>query len=239
MVPSGRTRIDSAAGTLRQTRHGHDVARERDDEPGAGGRVDVADGEPEAGRSAQLGGIVGEGVLGLGDADRGLPEPHRLALGDVLLRGRRVVHAAGAVDLPRDGLDLLLDRLGDIVERLEGRFLLVEHGEDLARHRLAAFPALGPHLAQRRARAPPLGGVEHGLQLLLGVGGEAVERDHDRDAELLHVLHVGLEVHQPALERGHVVLAEGVLLHPAVHLERADRRHDDRRLRLELAEAGT
>ena len=56
MVPSGWTRIASAAGVLRQPGHGHDVAGERDDEAGAGGGIDVADGEPEAGGPAQLGG---------------------------------------------------------------------------------------------------------------------------------------------------------------------------------------
>ena len=54
-----------------------------------------------------------------------------------------------------------LDGQVGVVERLEVGLPLVEHGEHLVGHRLAARPALRPHFAERRARTPLLAGREH------------------------------------------------------------------------------
>ena len=67
------------------------------------------------------------------------------------------------------------------------------------------------------------------LDLSVGVGGEVVDADHRRHAELLHVLDMAAEIGAALLHRLDVLLAEVFLLHAAVHLERADGGDDDRR----------
>ena len=68
-------------GALGESGHPDDVAGERDEEPGTGGDLDVADGQGEAPRTAAELGVIRERVLGLGHADRQLAvaEPGGLA----------------------------------------------------------------------------------------------------------------------------------------------------------------
>ena len=174
--------------------------------------------------------------MGLGDADRGLSQPHRLALGDVPVGRGGVVDPVGAVDLPGDGFNLGLDRERDVVERLEPGLALVEDGEDFPGDRLAALAALGPDVRERGPDAPPGGRAQNRVELFRRVRHESVEGHHDRQPELGQILHVGLEVHQPTGERGHVRRSEIFLLDAAMHLERSDRGDDHRGLRIQLAE---
>ena len=156
---------------------------------------------------------------------------------DVLLGRRGEVDAVGAVDLPGDDPDLLLDGEAHIVEWLEVRFPGREDGEDLLGHRFAPLPPFGPDIRERPRGPPARHGVEDGLDLLVSVAGETVERHDRRYAELGDVGDVGLEVHHPPLQRRHVGGAEGVLLDAAVHLERTHRGYDDHGLGLEAPEA--
>ena len=65
--------------------------------------------------------IVGERVLGLGDADRGLPQPGGLQGGNLLRRLGIHVHTLGSIDLPGHRLDLLGEPPVVRVEWLEVR----------------------------------------------------------------------------------------------------------------------
>src|SRR6202034_1894206 len=97
-------------GVPGQAGHGAHVAADRVDEAGADARADLADREAEARGGALEVGVVAQAVLGLGDADREAAEAVLLVAVELAARQRRVVHAVRAVDLGRQGLDLLLER---------------------------------------------------------------------------------------------------------------------------------
>ena len=59
------------------------------------------------------------------------------------------------------------------------------------------------------------------------VRAEAIDRDHDRNAELVDVRDMSREVGHAGLERAEILHPERVLGDAAVHFERAHRRHDD------------
>ena len=63
--------------------------------------------------------------------------------------------------------------------------------------------------SKRRWAADLLGEPRDGLQLLLGVGGEHVDRHDDRDAELVGVLDLLPQVAEAGLDQPEVLL--GVL----------------------------
>jgi hypothetical protein len=69
----------------------------------------------------------------------------------------------------------------------------------------------------------------HRLILGIGVGGEHVDGDYRRHAELVDVLDVAAEVVQSLLDRFDILVAEIVLCHATMHLECANGGDDDRR----------
>ncbi|MCY1298205.1 hypothetical protein D9M70_476790 [compost metagenome] len=71
------------------------------------------------------------------------------------------------------------------------------------------------------------------LDLGLGVGGEVVDRDDRGNAELLDVLHMAPEVGTALAQGLQVFLAEIVLLHAAIHLDRSDGGDDHRGIGLQ------
>ena len=91
---------------LGEPRHRHDVARERHDEAGAGGHPEVAHGDAEAARGAELRLIVRERVLRLRHADGQIAVAEVLELLELLGGGAREVDAVGVVDLRGDGVQL-------------------------------------------------------------------------------------------------------------------------------------
>ena len=67
---SGGVDVDAeGAGGFGQAGHEHHAAGDDDQEAGTGGEDDVGDVEGPAGGRAELLRVVGEGVLGFGDAD--------------------------------------------------------------------------------------------------------------------------------------------------------------------------
>lgn len=78
---------------LRQARHRQDVARQGDDEAGAGAHAQFLDRDAEASRTADLRRIVRQRVLRLGHADRHLVEAELLDLLELFLGSRREVDA--------------------------------------------------------------------------------------------------------------------------------------------------
>ena len=103
--------------------------------------------------------------------------------------------------------------------------------DDGARELHAALAALREHLGEREPAARLFAVFREDGKLLVAVRREAVDRHDDRHAELLHVLHVGREVHEALFERVRVGDARLRLGHAAVIFEGAHRRHEHHRRR--------
>src|SRR5262249_42893817 len=71
----------------------------------------------------------------------------------------------------------------------------------------------------------------HQRDLRIGIGAEAIDGNDGYDAEFLHVLDMAREIGDAGAERLEVLALEVLLLDPAVHLERADGRDEDRAVR--------
>ena len=150
----------------------------------------------------------------------------------------RVVHAVGAVDLLGDGLDLLLDRLVDVVERLEGR---------LASRRAAPGPPWRPprrlprpwprRRSARPARPSPCAAWSTASISSSVSEVKRLSATTTGTPNFCTFLTCASRFTMPRLSAAHVRRAERVLLDAAVHLERPHRGDDDRRLGLEPAEA--
>src|SRR5207237_228735 len=83
---------------------------------------------------------------------------------------------------------------------------------------LGAAPAAHrPVVGHQRLDAERLALVLDQRDLGVGVGGEAIDRDHRRDAELADVLDVALQVGHAAFQRGEIFFLEVLFLHPAMH----------------------
>ena len=179
---------------LRQARHGHDLTADRHDELGAGREPHLAHRNREAGRRA-LGVRVGrERILRLGDADRQLAEAHLFPGLELVLHRLVGGGVVGAIDFLGDGADLLEQRHVVGIEQLQVRLALVD---DLD-HRLGdvgrALAAHRPVIGHQRLDAERLALLLDQRDLGVGVGREAVDRDHRRQAEFLDVLDVALQV---------------------------------------------
>ena len=106
-MPVSSTSILSAAGRFGKTGHGHDIARQSDNEASTGRNLRLAHRDAETARSAELRLVVGEAVLGLRHANRHMGETERLKLRNLLFCSRRKINAVGMIDALSDSLDLL------------------------------------------------------------------------------------------------------------------------------------
>lgn len=218
-------------GDLWQSWHGHDLAGDHDDELGAGRKAQLADRHDVAGRGAALIGIGRERILRLRHAYREMPEATGLEVLELRLDAGVAGDVGGAIDLLRDGLDLVAQLHLDRIERLEARLALVDDLDDVVRKIFRALAAVRPMRAQERLRPHALGRLLNLSDLGVGVGDELVHRDDRRNAELVDVLDVALEVFT-ALRDGRDILGLQVIFRDAaMHLEGADGRddHDGRR----------
>ena len=113
--------VDAAVSRVsRRAGHHGDGAGHRAEELRAAVLEDVADGEAPALRLALLGGVVGEGQVGL-DHHGAVVGVLRVGLETLgLLNGqRRPVDAVGAVDFLRDQLNALTQRHLEVVQELD------------------------------------------------------------------------------------------------------------------------
>jgi hypothetical protein len=137
--------------------------------------------------------------------------------------------AGRAVDLPRHGLDLLPERCAVFVDELHLAGRVLDHVDDGMGEVLGALAALRPVACKDHAHAEGFHArPDHGV-----FGGrvvrEMVDGDDTREPVVLaDVAHVPLQVGEPALDGGDVLLVEGPLLDATVILERTDGGHDDR-----------
>ncbi len=232
--PPGR---DGRPGIVRISPH------ERGDEARPRAELDVADREAEAARSPLERRVMAERVLGLGHADRQVPEAEILRHRQGLRRGRQLVHAARAVDPDGDRLDLLAQRQVVRVEEpevgLPGRRRL----PDGARESLGALPALREVSGDDRVAGARVDGhLADRLHLGVGVGREAVDADDRPGSRSVRTISMcAARFAAPARTASTFSVSRAgssgfpatILPDAAVHLERADRGHDDGRVRLQ------
>src|SRR6266849_8657382 len=168
---------------LGQAVHGHDVTADRDNELRAGRQPDLAHRHDViAGRALGVG-IGREAELGLGDADRYLAKAHRLELRELVAHGLGHVDVLGAVDLAGDGADFLQQRHVVGIEQLHLALAALDDLYHRARHVGGALATLGPMIGHHRLDAELGAGRLHQGNLGIGVGAEAVDRDHRYQAE--------------------------------------------------------
>ncbi len=146
----------------------------------------------------------------------------------VLLRLGSEVHALSTVDLPGDGVHLLLRAHGGVVDEFEIRRFFTGL-DDLAGQLHAALAALLPHLGEREGRAQLPAFFLHKGQFRLRVQREAVDGHDDGQAVFLDVLDVLLEVGDARSKGLQVLLAQFRLCQAAMHLQRPDRRYHHHR----------
>ena len=107
---------------LRQAGHGNNIARKRDHKARTGGQTHAADVQREARGRAQLLGIIGEGVLRLGDADRAVAPALLGQLGQLLEHTRIVSDVRRTIDALGNRFNLLLQ--GELVGISKGRSIV-------------------------------------------------------------------------------------------------------------------
>ena len=195
-------------GRAAQARHRHHIAREGVDKAGADAGPHLADVEGVVrGRALQLR-VVAQAQVRLGHADRQAAEAGELVVGDLLGGGGRVAHIVGAVDLRRQGVDLLADRHVERVEELRLRRPALGGSHHHAGQILAAGAALGEHIAHRHADGAGLAGDQaHRLDLRGPIVGVGVQGHHHRHAEAAGVLDLLAQI-GPALVHIAGVLGE-------------------------------
>ena len=94
------------AGGFGKPRHSHNISSADDNKPGAGAHLHIPHRNPEVPGRAQLGGVVAEGILGLGHADGQPVQPDALDVRQRFLGLRGEVHSVGTVNLLGQNLHL-------------------------------------------------------------------------------------------------------------------------------------
>ena len=133
----------------------------------------------------------------------------------------------GAVDFLCDRLHFVAQLHVVGIKRLEVRLALIDDLDDVVGELLGAFAAVGPVRAQERLCSHALGGLLDFRDFRVCVGDEFVDRDNSRNAELVDVLDVALQVVATFGNRRGVFGLEIIFGDTAVHLQGADRCDDD------------
>jgi hypothetical protein len=217
---------------LGQPGHRHDVAGHHHDEARAGREADLADVDGVPGRGAAAGGIGGERALRLGHADRQAGVAVGLDLREPL-GGLGVERDRGsAVDLRGDGLGLVGQRELVGVDELHLTLARLDGLEHTVGQRLGTGATVAE--VRRLVGASTLGAdeVDERGDLGVGVGGEAVDRDHGRQAvDVLDVAQVLAQVLHATREGVDVLGLQVGQGDATVVLQGADGRHHDDRAR--------
>jgi len=199
------------AGDFREAGHEHHVAGDSNEKTGAGGKRHVGDVEGPAVGRAELLRIVGEGVLGFGDAhgQAGVAPVHKflefgagcVAEGD----------AVGAVDLRRDFVELDFVAVGERVDGVRcGAGVANDEVDDGTGEGFRPFAAFGEGLGEGGGDAETVTESAKLGELVRRVVGEAIDGDESRQAEALEVLRMAGEVGEAALEITFTLVAEAL-----------------------------
>ena len=211
----------ACGGFCGEAGHGHDGASFNDDESRAVEQADGGGGDGEAGRAAEFVWIVREGVLGFCDADGEAAGSHCFDFSDGCVGVGGVGDVGGAVDFGGDGFDFFFDGFVEVVEEVEAvRFFA--GGDDFVCEVASAFAAFGEDFGEGEVCAFCGTELFECGYFFVGVCGEAVDGDDDRDAELLEVVDVGFEVFHAGFHCVHVWFAAFVLGDAAVVFEGTD-----------------
>ena len=154
---------------------------------------------------------------------------------DARAHGAVGADVGGPVDALGDGLHLLPQRVGVVVDEAEAVGLLAQR-HHLARQVGRAGAALGPVACQHAAHAAL--GQLGAQQRVLGIGvlHEVVDRHHAGQAVgVADVVDVALEVHEAALQRAQVFARQVLDVVAAVELQRAHGGHHHRGRRPQAA----
>ena len=171
--------IDPLGGRrLGQTRHGHDVPGEGHKKARARGDLKVFDGDSEALRRAQLCGVIGKTVLGLGDADGELVKTQRRKLVNLLLCTGEHADPGAAVDPADNGLQLFLNGGGELIAIRKVPLFLPAQAHNLPGQIFPAFTAFGPDVGQDHVHTQLPAFFHHAGDFRLGIRGELVH-GHD------------------------------------------------------------
>ena len=160
-----------------------------------------------------------ERILRLGHAHWQVAEARRFEILELRLDACIAGDVCGAIDFGRDGVDLVAQLHVVRIKRLEVGFAFVDDGNDVMGERFRACAAIGPVRAHERFRAHAFGGLHHFLNFSFRIGDELVDRDDGRNAELIDVLDVALEVVAALGNGGRVLVLQVVLGDAAVHLQ--------------------
>lgn len=187
--------------------HAHDGAGGGYDESGAGVEDESLNRKREAGRSAELLRICGEGERSLCNADRELVEAEFNESLEVLLGGVGQGDVGCAVDLLCNGFDL-----GDDVEVFSvgvDEFASVFSClDDLLGEFLGAFAAECESVADCEAESEFENACADDFDFFVGVGVEVIEAHYDVQAEVGEVLQVGFKIYDALFESFDVRLAD-------------------------------
>lgn len=215
-------------GALGEARHGHDRASEHDDELSTGGEANIGDVEGVARGSVDGGGVIGEGVLGLGNAHGEVAVSVLLELLELGLGLAGELNAVSVVEGGGDGLDLVSKGHLIGVERLElGEVSVVSQLLDRLGELEGTSTTVLPLLGDDGLDAHLLAEVLDNLDLGLGVGGEAVDRDDAVNSELGNVLDVADEVGHTGADGVEVLGGESLGVDTTVELEGTDSGDND------------
>ena len=127
---------------LRKTGHGHDVSSINHYKAGTVGKLHIPDGNLEALRPAKQGGIIGQRILGLRNANGKPVAAQRLDFLQSLLRGSRISHPIGTINFFCQGLYLFRNRELAAINRCKVRRLFTSR-DHLLSQSLAALSAFG------------------------------------------------------------------------------------------------
>src|SRR5699024_8519400 len=165
------------------------------DEACTGGEFNIADIDLESGWTSQLGSIVREGVLGLCHTDRQFVLAQFLDLSDGLVCLGGVNNAVCTVNGLGEGFDLLLDRQVDVVDRSKVcRFFA--GFDNLLSQFDTAFASFCKDVGQCKFYIVFAAVVFQNFDLVVRLGQEVIDGNHDRNTEFLHVFNVSSQVAQ-------------------------------------------
>ena len=129
-------------------------------------------------------GIGRERILRLGDADRQLAEAHLFPGLELILHRFVGGGVVGAVNLLGDRAHLFEQRHLVGIKELQVRFALIDDLDHGARDVGRALAAHRPVIGHQRLDAERLALLLDQIDLGVGVGGEAVDRDHRRQIDI-------------------------------------------------------
>ena len=224
------------SGNLRETGHSHYITGKSNDKACACAYLQIAHSDREVLGCAQLLGVIGEGILCFGHADRELVKAQLCQLLALLDGGADELYAVCVVDLGADRIQLIHDGKVEFVGLAEiiGKFA---EADNFFCQCFAAFAALCPDFGEGDIDAELFAlGFDH-VELSLGVSRESVDsNDAGKAEDILDVADVLQKVRKTLFKSVEVFIVQISLRHATVILQGADSCYDDDCAGMEIRE---